>query len=246
MSALNVRAVAVPRLLPVCLSVVAGFINSCTFAVLFRLFVAQVTGSYVIVGAQVVEFDKTMLVPILAIPTFFLVGMSTTLVVAWSGLAGWAALTLALAVELVLVGAFFVVAVVGAPFSYANAPSAVVASFLAISSMGVQSALVRLLTRGVASTNVMTTNTTQLAIDAAEWLIASRRRTVMPDDPAAHAECALIRNRFVGLISIMAGFLGGTAAGALGYRWFGPRCLIIIIIVLASIVTYCAWCAKQR
>ncbi len=244
MSLSNMEAVVAPRWLPACLGGVAGFIDSCTFAALFRLFVAQVTGSYVVVGSQLAEFDKTMLVPVLAIPTFFLVGMGTTLVVVWFELAGWAALTIALAVELALVGAFFAVLVIGAPFSYANAPLAIVASLLAISSMGVQSVLVRLLMSGVASTNVMTTNTTQLAIDAAEWLIASRGKALRPDDAATHADCAVIRNRLVELISIMVGFLAGTACGALGYRWFGPSCLIVIIIILASIVSYCAWRAR--
>ena len=83
---LNVQAVVVPRTLPVCLGFVAGFIDACTFSALFRLFVAQVTGSYVVASAQFVEFDKTMLVPVLAIPTFFLTGMGVTLVVAGPGL----------------------------------------------------------------------------------------------------------------------------------------------------------------
>ncbi len=38
--------------------------------------------------------------------------------------------------------------------------------------MGVQSAMVRLLMRGVASTNVMTTNTTQMAVDAHASVVA--------------------------------------------------------------------------
>jgi len=243
---LNVQAVVVPRTLPVCLGFVAGFIDACTFSALFRLFVAQVTGSYVIASAQFVEFDKTMLVPVLAILTFFLTGMGTTLLVAWSGLTGWAVLTTALAVELALVVAFFVVGVIGAPFEYATAPLAVVLSLLAISSMGVQSALVRLLMRGVASTNVMTTNTTQLAIDAAEWLIASRYKSVMPFDSSAHADYEAIRSRFTGLFPIMAGFLGGTACGALGYRWFGLSCLVTIITILVGIVGYCTWRARHR
>jgi uncharacterized membrane protein YoaK (UPF0700 family) len=243
---LNVQAVEVPRTLPVCLGFVAGFIDACTFSALFGLFVAQVTGSYVNIGAQFVEFDKAILVPVLAIPTFFLTGMGITLLVAWSGLRGWAILTTALAVELALVVAFFVVGVIGAPFKYANAPLAVVSGLLAISSMGVQSAVVRLLMHGVVSTNVMTTNTTQLSIDAAEWLIASRYKSVMPHDSSAHADYEATRGRFTKLFSIMAGFVGGTACGALGYRWFGLPCLVSIIAILVGIVGYCTWRARCR
>jgi len=213
---------------------------------LFHLFVAQVTGSFVVAGGHFSGLDETMLVPVLAIPTFFLMGLGTRLLLAWFGRTGWTALTAALAVELALVVAFFVVGIIGAPFVDANTPLAVVSSLLGISAMGVQSALVRLLMRGVASTNVMTTNTTQLAIDAAEWLIASHCKRVMLDDPGVQADYATIRGRFTGLFSIMAGFLGGTIGGALGYRWFGLSCLIGAIAILAGAVGYCAWRAIQR
>jgi uncharacterized membrane protein YoaK (UPF0700 family) len=129
---LNAQPLAVPRLLPACLGVVAGFIDACTFFALFHFFVAQVIGSFVVAGAQFVELDKTMLVPVLAIPIFFLAGMSTTLLLAWSGRTGWMALTAGLAVELALVVAFFIVGMIGAPFVYANAPLAVASSLLGI------------------------------------------------------------------------------------------------------------------
>jgi uncharacterized membrane protein YoaK (UPF0700 family) len=243
---LNTQALDVPRMLPACLSFVAGFIDACTFSALFHFFVAQVTGSFVIAGEQFVELEKTMLAPLLAIPVFFLMGLSTTLLLAWSERTGWIALTAGLAAELALVVAFFVVGLMGAPFVYPNAPLAVTSSLLGISAMGVQSALVRLLMCGVASTNVMTSNTTQLAIDAGEWLIASHDRRMMLDNPGIQADYAAIRGRFTGLLSIMVGFLGGTIGGALGYRWFGLACLISAIAILAGTVGYCAWRAIPR
>ena len=51
---LNVQPLTVPRILPACLGFVAGFIDACTFFALFHFFVAQVTGSFVIVGGQFV------------------------------------------------------------------------------------------------------------------------------------------------------------------------------------------------
>jgi hypothetical protein len=50
--------------------------------------------------------------------------------------------------------------------------TALAAGLFGLSAMGVQSAFVRLLMRGAPSTNVMTTNTTQVAIDATEILLA--------------------------------------------------------------------------
>jgi uncharacterized membrane protein YoaK (UPF0700 family) len=243
---LNALPFAVPRLLPPCLGFVAGFIDACTFFSLFHFFVAQVTGSFVVAGAQFVEPDKTMLVPVLAVPVFFLAGISITLLLAWFGRTGWTALTVGLAAELALVVAFFIVSRIGAPFIHPNAPLAVASSLLGISAMSVQSALVRLLMRGVASTNVMTSNTTQLAIEAAEWLIASHHKREKPDDPGVQADYAAVRGRFAAVFSIMAGFLGGTICGALGYQWFGLRCLVGAIAILAGVVGYCAWRATRR
>jgi uncharacterized membrane protein YoaK (UPF0700 family) len=243
---LNAQPVAVPRLLPACLGFVAGFIDACTFFALFHFFVAQVTGSFVVAGRQLVEPDKTTLAPLLAIPIFFLTGMSTTLLLAWSGRTGWMALTAGLAVELALVVAFFISGIMGAPFIYPNAPLAVASSLFGISAMGVQSALVRLLMRGVGSTNVMTSNTTQLAIDAAEWLIASHRKRVMLNDSGVWADYVTLCGRFTGLFSIMAGFLGGTIGGAVGYRWFGLWSLLGAIAILVGLVGYCAWRAIRR
>jgi uncharacterized membrane protein YoaK (UPF0700 family) len=243
---LNAQPLAVPRLLPACLGFVAGFIDACTFFALFHFFVAQVTGSFVLAGGQFVGLDKTMLAPILASPIFFLMGMSTTLLLAWFRRTGWMALTAGLAVELALVVAFFIAGMIGAPFVYPNAPLAMASILLGISAMGVQSALVRLLMRGVGSTNVMTSNTTQLAIDAAKWLIAAHHRRVMPDDPGIQADYAALRGRFTGLFSIMAGFLGGTIGGALGYRCFGLWCLLGAIAILAGVLGYSAWRAVRR
>ena len=107
--------------------------------------------------------------------------------------------------------------------------------------MGVQSASVRLLMRDMASTNVMTTNTTQLAIDAAEWLVASRSQRASPGDASARADYVAARRRFIGLFLIMTGFLGGTICGALSYRWLGLSSLLAVITILAGIIGYCAW-----
>ena len=241
MASLNQEALAVPRMLPISLGFVAGFIDACTFLALFRLFVAQVTGSFVIAGSQIVEADPSMLVPVTAIPIFFLIGMGTALLLTLSGRTGWIALTTGLAIETALVIAFFAIGTIGAPFARPNAPLAVAASLLGISAMSVQSTLVRLLMAGTPSTNVMTTNTTQLAIDAAEWLAASRRQRAKPGDPSAQTACAAARRRFTRLFSIMIAFLGGTISGAVSYRWLGLPGLLTAVTILAGMAGYCAW-----
>lgn len=242
--ALDVEALVVPRMLPISLGFVAGFIDACTFLALFRLFVAQVTGSFVIAGAQFVDANSSMLVATIAIPIFFLVGIGTALLLALSKWTSWIALTAALAIETTLVIAFFSIGTIGAPFAQPNTPLAVAVGLLGISAMSVQSTLVRVLMASTPSTNVMTSNTTQLAIDAAEWLIASYRQKPRLGDLGAQPDCLAARRRFAGLIAIMIGFLGGTICGALGYRWFGLWCVLTTVAILIILTSYCAWCSR--
>ena len=60
------------RLLPVALGYVAGYVDGCTFVALFGLFVAQVTGSFVVAGAILGVGRHSRLLDLFAIPAFIL------------------------------------------------------------------------------------------------------------------------------------------------------------------------------
>ena len=60
----------VPLLMPVLLSVVAGYLDSYTYLSLFGLFAAQVTGSFVIAGAEFVTSDFGIAGKLIAIAAF--------------------------------------------------------------------------------------------------------------------------------------------------------------------------------
>ena|ERR1035441_853741 len=66
----SLRSIAVPRPIPVLLSFVAGYVDSCTYLGLFGVFVAQVTGSFVLAGALFVKSEPGALAKLLAIPFF--------------------------------------------------------------------------------------------------------------------------------------------------------------------------------
>ena len=51
------RAITVPPPIPVVLSVVAGYVDSCTYLGLFGVFVAQATGSFVLAGTLFVKSE---------------------------------------------------------------------------------------------------------------------------------------------------------------------------------------------
>ena len=74
----SLKSIAVPRPIPVLLSFVAGYVDSCTYLGLFGVFVAQVTGSFVLAGALFVKSEPGALAKLLAIPFFFFAGMAIT------------------------------------------------------------------------------------------------------------------------------------------------------------------------
>jgi uncharacterized membrane protein YoaK (UPF0700 family) len=231
-------APAVPGHVPTLLSFVAGYVDSCTFLGLFGLFVAQVTGSFVVAGSHLVTKDPDIVIKVVGIPVFFLAGMATTVLAVIAARRGRSALAATLALECALLIGFLLVAAAGTPLGGPNAPAAFAASLFGLSAMGVQSALVRLLMRGMASTNVMTTNTSQLSIDVAQWLLAWHARRRTPADATAAAELAAATTRCAVLLPVVVGFLVGTVAGALAYLAAGFWCLVLAIVVVLALAIW--------
>ena len=228
----------VPRIVPALLSFTAGFVDACTFLALFGLFVAQVTGSFVIVGAEFVTRDRGFLIKVLAIPMFFTAGVLTTIFADVLRRRGHSALAWTLAVECALLAGFLALDLAVPIARDPNAPLTLLAAMLGLSAMGVQSALVRLLMPGVASTNVMTTNTTLFAIDTGELLLGWRGKR--RNDAASAAQFSAARERLAGLIPLGLGFLIGTAAGASSFVLFGLPCLVLVLALLLGLIIWAA------
>ena len=228
-------AAPIPRTVPSALSFVAGYVDGCTFLALFGLFVAQATGSFVIAGAQLVVSDDGVLTKVLAIPVFLLSAFCTTVLVRLRAQGGRPALPLCLLLEFALLAGFLAVVFCAAPLADPDSWPAFFASTLGLAAMGVQSALVRLLMRGYASTNVMTTNTTQLAIDIADCLLTWRAFRRGPT-PTARAAMTAARDRFGKLFPLIVCFAFGTAIGALAYVAFGIVCLILALLIVSVLI----------
>ena len=220
------------------LSFVAGYVDSATFVGLSGLFVAQVTGSFVLAGAAVVSHDPGLVAKVLAIPTFLLAAVATTLIVSAAETAR-AAMVRGLAVEVALLCALALAGTLAHPVSDLDSPAALTATMCGLAAMGVQSALVRVLSSS-GSTNVMTTNTTQLGIDAAQLLQAllrlrrSGNSAVAADYVAACARCARV-------VPLIIGFAVGTAVGALAFWMVGFASLVLPLLILVGTA---AWASR--
>jgi uncharacterized membrane protein YoaK (UPF0700 family) len=232
------RVPCIPPLVPPLLAFVAGYVDACTFLGLFGLFVAQVTGSFVVTGAQFVTGDTGVFVKVLAIPVFFLSGVLTTVVAHVAARRGRSALSCTLALEGALLVAFILVTLGAEPMRDPNAFAAVLAALLGLSAMGSQSALVRLLAIGAYSTNVMTTNMTQIAIDTAEFFLARHALRREPEQAEASARIVATRRRLSALLPIALGFLTGTFVGAVAFTHTGFGCLWVAVAIILGLAVW--------
>ena len=222
---------SLPQTFVFLLSLVAGYLDACTFLTLFGLFVAQVTGSFVIAGAEPVVHEAGFLLKALAIPVFMIAAVMATILVSVTRTTRQTAWPWVLGLEGILLIAFVWIGLTNTPFHSPAAPAALMAGICGLAAMGVQSASVRLLAQGAPSTNVMTTNTTQFAIDATQLLLA-RFRGRAAGEFAFQPETGQMKQRLAETARVMIGFLAGVVLGALASRLFGFICIAPVIGIL--------------
>jgi uncharacterized membrane protein YoaK (UPF0700 family) len=216
------------RILVFLLSLVAGYVDACTFLALFGLFVAQVTGSFVMAGTAPVVHQTGVLLKVLAIPVFMVAAVAATILVAVTRSTKRTAWPWVLGLEGILLIAFLWIGLMDSPLHSSDEPAAQLAALCGLAAMGVQSASVRLLAHGAPSTNVMTTNTTQFAIDATQLLLA-RFRIATGAELYRRPELEKVKQRLVETARVMIGFFAGVVLGALAFRLFGFICVAPVI-----------------
>jgi uncharacterized membrane protein YoaK (UPF0700 family) len=231
-------SIAVSWPIPVMLSIVAGYVDSCTYLGLFGVFVAQVTGSFVLAGTQFIKSEPGALAKLLAIPFFFFAGMAVTMLAHSMRERPRAALAWSLVVECILLIGFLASCLAGMPFRGPDALEAIIALMFGMTAMGAQSAIVRLLMRGMPSTNVMTTNTTMLAISAAEMLLGYLERRNAGPRAGLNADYVQARREFAVLLPLALGFLAGTALGAIAYITVGLLCVLLAVLPVGSLAAW--------
>jgi uncharacterized membrane protein YoaK (UPF0700 family) len=146
-------------------------------------------------------------------------------------------------VECVLLIGLFVSCLAGMPFHGSDAPSAIVALLFGMAAMGAQNALVHLMMPGVASTNVMTTNTTLIAISIAKILLGWIDRNEADASETSNADHAQARRELAALLPLWLGFLAGTVLGGTAYITMGLSCVLLAILPVASLAL---WYAQPR
>jgi uncharacterized membrane protein YoaK (UPF0700 family) len=229
---------AVPLLMPVLLSLVAGYLDSYTYLSLFGLLAAQVTGSFVIAGAEFVTSDYGIAGKLIAIAAFVIAAAATAAFCIAAREARVAALPWMLALETFLLAVFAAILVFGPEVRDARDWHGIVAGVFAAMAMGAQSVLVRLLMKDIPQTNVMTGNMTQLGIAATELIMARRRFDHSRHGEAAVRDFANARGRLVTVLAIAVGFLLGAAAGALAFATTGLHGALAAVAIVGALTSW--------
>jgi uncharacterized membrane protein YoaK (UPF0700 family) len=228
----------IPLAMPVLLSFVAGYLDSYTYLSLFGLFVAQVTGSFVIAGAEFVTSDFGIIGKLIAIAAFLAAAAATTAFIMLAREATRAILPLMLALEAALLAIFAAMIVFGPAIKDARDWHGIVAGLVAAMAMGAQSVLVRLLMKDIPQTNVMTGNMTQLGIAVTELIMVRRRFPQGPRGPIANRAIAEVRARLLTVLSIAIDFLAGAASGAFAFATTGLVGALAVVAIVAGLALW--------
>jgi uncharacterized membrane protein YoaK (UPF0700 family) len=237
------REIPLPRMAPALLSFVAGYVDVYTFLGLFGLFVAQVTGSFVTAGAELVTHDQSITGKALAVIAFLLSAAVSAALIKFARYRGWEALPVMLGLETALLAIFCAIILAGPAVTSVNDPSGIVAGLFAAMAMGMQAVIVRLLMRGVPQTNVMTGNLTQIGIDTTDLVSAWIKCVRAPDDQHNRRELAAVRARLFTVLAIALGFLAGAACGAVSYAKAGLAGAPVAVVIVGALAL---WVARRE
>ena len=211
------------NLLTALLSFNGGFVDTAGFLGLAGLFTAHVTGNFVTLAAALVTGSHGIIGKLIALPEF-------VLVVALARLAGGALRARHMAVQrpllgakVVLLAAFFVLAVRYGPFPDVDAPVALLTGFCAIAAMAIQNAVQRVPLSALPPTTLMTGSTTQVVLDSVD-LLTGIGATPQTRERARKLTLAILC------------FAAGCATAALLYWLVGFWCLALPVVVGAATV----------
>jgi uncharacterized membrane protein YoaK (UPF0700 family) len=132
-------------------------------------------------------------------------------------------LRIMLGAEVVLLAAFFLLAVAFGPFEDADRPLALLTGFAGIAAMALQNALQRVHLANLPPTTLMTGSTTQATLDAVDLLAG-----LSPDEEST------VRTRLSRMAMSIVLFAAGCAAAALLYWLVGFWSLAVAVLIGAA------------
>jgi uncharacterized membrane protein YoaK (UPF0700 family) len=202
-------------ILPLLLSLTAGYVDTAGFLALQGLFTAHVTGNFVTLGAALVLGTSGAIAKLLALPIFCVVVIASRLLSSALSRRQLPALKVLLAVKLLLLIAGAILAVRFGPFANGDAAPAVLTGMVLVSAMAIQNAAHRIHLGSAPPSTLMTGTTTQIMIDLADMLQGPKPETGAPGRRLARMSTNIVV------------FALGCAAAALLYARIGVWCFVV-------------------
>ena len=219
------------------LSLVAGFVDTSAFIILFGIFTAHVTGNIALAGASFVdEEEESTLTRLLMIPVFMLTVAMTSLLAKYARRRQWPVFAVLLTAEAIALLIFLVVSASLSPALIIDVQEEYIfpIGMSGVVAMGIQNTLMKeaKVFKSYIPTTVMTGNTTQLTIDLVQLIGAK-----FSSSEQAKQEVAESLERISRYLPVIIGFAcGGLAAAFLIFvseSWWTLIFPVIIITILA-------------
>ncbi|MDR6582959.1 hypothetical protein HBH1_01107 [Herbaspirillum sp. BH-1] len=205
------------------LAFLAAYVDTLGFIALFGLFTAHVTGNFILIGSALADTSQmSILLKFLAFPAFIIGVAVGRLLIAAIQRRNGRALGWSLVLQLVLLIGFMVCGMAAAPVQSPTAGWVMASGLLGTASMGVHSAISRLLLAHLAPTSLMTGNVTQVVIDVVDMLRG--------------ASDAGTTERCIKFVWPVLSFGVGAIAAAFAYHAIGFAGLIVPVLILVALI----------
>ncbi|UIN19706.1 YoaK family protein [Herbaspirillum frisingense] len=205
------------------LAFLAAYVDTLGFIALFGLFTAHVTGNFILIGSALADTSQmSILLKFLAFPAFIIGVAVGRLLIAAIQRRNGRALGWSLVLQLVLLIGFMVCGMAAAPVQSPTAGWVMASGLLGTASMGVHSAISRLLLAHLAPTSLMTGNVTQVVIDVVDMLRG--------------ASDAGTTERCIKFVWPVLSFGVGAIAAAFAYHAVGFAGLIVPVLILVALI----------
>ncbi|MGJ5205721.1 YoaK family protein [Bradyrhizobium sp. HKCCYLR20261] len=209
------------RIVPLLLSVNAGYVDTAGFLALQGLFTAHVTGNFVTFGAALALGTSGAIAKLLALPVFCVVVIATRLAGSLLSRRWSRAFEVLIAVKLVLLVLGAALAIHFGPFHNGDSHEAILTGMVLVAAMAIQNAVHRIHLPTAPPSTLMTGTTTQVMIDLADKIYIRDKGQAPP--PA----------RLVQMAVNVAAFALGCGAAALLFVRLGSWCFVIPPVVAA-------------
>ncbi|NPU12479.1 DUF1275 domain-containing protein [Bradyrhizobium sp. 83002] len=209
------------RIVPLLLSVNAGYVDTAGFLALQGLFTAHVTGNFVTFGAALALGTSGAIAKLLALPVFCVVVIATRLTGTLLSRRWSRAFEILIAVKLVLLVLGAALAIHFGPFHNGDSHEAILTGMVLVAAMAIQNAVHRIHLPTSPPSTLMTGTTTQVMIDIADRIYVGDKGQAPPP------------GRLVQMAVNVAAFALGCGAAALLFVRLGSWCFVIPPVVAA-------------